>query len=150
MPLTADWLNLQATFTEYPEASIVGGRHTIVLSIPVSGSTARASTAVAAYLLRGLVNDYFDTYETPLNAQWVSISNTGPLEEAARHSYSLAIHLVGPSATAFVEHASAAKTAIVQALEDLPKTLDQPDGETVAVAEAFKAAKVLDDEFVDA
>jgi len=150
MPLSADWPDLQAAFTEYADDSFVGGRHTIVLSLPISGSTARASTAVSAYLLRGLVNDYFDTYDTPLHAQWVSISNTGPIQEHAQYSYSLTIHLEATSAPAFIEHASAAKTAIQQALEDLPKNLDRPDDETLAVVEALKGAKVLEDEFVDA
>jgi hypothetical protein len=147
MPLRADWTHLQAAITEYADAAESGDRNVIVLSLPVSGSTARASTAVAASLLRGLVNDFFETYEMPVYAQGVSISNTGPSQGLT--GYSLAVFLEAQQPTGFVKFADEIRTAIEQALEDLPRTLERPDHDTATIIEALEAAKRLDAEVVE-
>lgn len=144
MPLTTDWTELQAAITEWVDGPDDNGRTTVVLSLPVSGTTAPASTAVAASLLRGLVNDYFESYDTPVEAQWVSISSQGPT------GFSLAVFLIAKSAKAFLGQADEIRTAIEQALEDLPKNLARPDAETAAIIDALKHAKVLEDDLVDA
>lgn len=149
MPLTTDWNELQAAITEYAPPGSEHGRNAVVLSLPVSGSTARASTAVAASLLRGLVNDYFDTYDIPLEALWASIANTGTSADE-EGGYSLAIYLNSTSPSAFTEHADAIRTAIEQALEDLPKNLARPDEDTASIIHALKHARVLEDDLVDA
>lgn len=141
MPLTTDWKHLQAAFTD-ADADISGDQHVIVLSLPVSGSTSRASTAVSAALLRGLVNEYFDAYEIPILARWVQITNTGVSQ--GPDGYSLAVYLGAAAADAFAEHAAHVRTAIEQALEDLPANLDRPDDETAAVIDALGRAERLD------
>lgn len=142
MPLTADWSGLQAAITDYAEDGS-DARNVVVLSLPVSGSTARASTAVAASLLRGLVNDYFETYEIPIRAQFVHITNTGVSQGPT--GYSLAIYLYAASPRSFTEHADATRTAVEQALEDLPKNLDRPDGDTTRIIDTLKSAQLLED-----
>jgi hypothetical protein len=147
MPLRADWTHLQAAITDYADAAHVGTRNAIVLSLPIDGSTAEASTAVAASLLRGLVNDYFETYETPIFAQGMSISNTGRTQGLT--GYSLAVFLEAQQPTGFVRHADEIRTAIEQALEDLPRTLGCPDHDTVTITEALEAARRLDAELAE-
>lgn len=143
MPLTTDWTHLQAAITEYAEAPAEEGRNVVVLSLPITGSTARASTAVAASLLRGLVNDYFETYGTPLSTDWVQITNTGISQ--GPDGYSLATYLKAESPEAFTEHAAEIRTAIEQALEDLPKYLPRPDSDTSRIIRALQDAERLED-----
>ncbi len=143
MPLTTDWTSLQAAITEYSEAANGTSRNVVVLSLPISGSTARASTAVAASLLRGLVNDYFETYEIPVSAEFVHITNTGISQGPT--GYSLAVYLHAPSPRHFLTFASEIRTAVEQALEDLPKNLERPDPDTTSIVAALRSADRLED-----
>lgn len=147
MPLTMDWTHLQAAITEYADVPVAEARNMVVLSLPVSGSTARASTAVAASLLRGLVNEYFESYEIPVGAQWAQITNTGISQGPT--GYSLAVYLGASGPEAFVEHAAHIRTALEQALEDLPKYLMSPDPETQAIIDALGRSERLDAEPVE-
>lgn len=142
MPLTTDWTHLQAAITEYADVPVPDARNVIVLSLPVSGSTARASTAVAASLLRGLVNEYFESYELGITALWAQITNTGISQGPT--GYSFAVHLGSDDPDAFAANAAHIRTALEQALEDLPKNLDRPDAETAVIVEALARAERLD------
>lgn len=144
MSLTADWPSLQAAITEYSDAPGKPGHNVVVLSLPIAGGGPEASTAVASSLLRGLVNEYFESYETPVEAQFVSITKTGILMEP--DAYSLAVFLRACSPGAFINYADAIHTAVEQALEDLEKTLARPDADTNAIIQALKHARRLEDD----
>ncbi|MDO9353290.1 MAG: hypothetical protein Q7T55_06325, partial [Solirubrobacteraceae bacterium] len=119
------------------------GRNVVVLSLPVRGTTQPATTDVAASLLRGLIDDYFDTYGIPIRAEAAHIMPTGSIPGSL--SYSLSTSLNAASPGAFWTYANEIRTAVEQALEDLPKNLARPDRDTAHIIAALRHAERLED-----